>query len=64
LHAGGESFNYIPCLNNNESWIEAQQSMKLIAKRTSNDEDDYEMRELDENNNDENFEDSEEEWKK
>jgi ferrochelatase len=29
LHAGGESFNYIPCLNNHAQWIEALADISL-----------------------------------
>jgi len=29
LHAGGEGFNYIPCLNNNAQWIEALTDISL-----------------------------------
>jgi len=29
LHAGGESFSYIPCLNNNAQWIEALADISL-----------------------------------
>jgi len=29
LHAGGESFSYIPCLNNNALWIEALADISL-----------------------------------
>ncbi|PVE09720.1 ferrochelatase [Limnohabitans sp. Rim28] len=29
LHAGGESFNYIPCLNNDAQWIEALTDISL-----------------------------------
>jgi ferrochelatase len=34
LHAGGESFNYIPCLNNNAQWIEALADISLGHMRT------------------------------
>jgi len=29
LHAGGEKFSYIPCLNNNEHWVEALADIAL-----------------------------------
>jgi ferrochelatase len=29
IHAGGESFNYIPCLNNSAAWIEALADISL-----------------------------------
>jgi len=29
LHAGGESFSYIPCLNNHAQWIEALADISL-----------------------------------
>jgi ferrochelatase len=29
LHAGGESFNYIPCLNNDAQWVEALTDISL-----------------------------------
>jgi ferrochelatase len=29
LHAGGESFRYIPCLNNNAAWIDALTDISL-----------------------------------
>ena len=29
LHAGGESFSYIPCLNNDPAWIEALTAISL-----------------------------------
>jgi ferrochelatase len=29
LHAGGESFSYVPCLNNHAKWIEALANISL-----------------------------------
>jgi ferrochelatase len=29
LHAGGESFSYVPCLNNHAQWIEALADISL-----------------------------------
>jgi ferrochelatase len=29
LHAGGESFSYIPCLNNHAQWIDALTDISL-----------------------------------
>jgi ferrochelatase len=29
LHAGGKSFNYIPCLNNHAQWIDALADISL-----------------------------------
>jgi ferrochelatase len=36
LHAGGESFNYVPCLNNHAQWIEALADISLSHMQSWN----------------------------